>query len=282
MSQCQVCNLNKSDRLSAEKQVLAGGNISQISRELGVSSESLRNHMNNHVSRQLVKSVEMRQAIESAGLVTEIQELLSRSKHILRRCERDGKLGVALGAIRETRGTLELMARICSTIFQIEQAQLSAQQMEQETVQDASFHEGLARLSDAELTLFMALTDKMAGERDDDVVQSALGNIKSESWRYTPTPEPKRPRRRVTSIEVDETWNEDREQQAQQEAQAPIFAPEPLQPLEHKPLDLDSLQLEDDAPSRSTWGSSKESSLETALRTGTLRTPYSVGIRRRD
>lgn len=280
MSQCQVCNLNKSDRLSAEKQVLAGGNVSQISRELGVSSESLRNHMNNHVSRQLIKSYEMREAIENAGLVTEIQDLLKRSKHILRRAERDDKLSLALGAIRETRGTLELMARICSTIFQIEQAQLHAQQEQEQDTSSVEFQEGLSRLSDAELTLYMALTDKMAGERDDDVALSALSEIRGA---YTPTPEPKRPRRRVTSIEVDETWDDSREQQAQEEEKAPVFAPEPLPTLEHVPLDLESLELdEDDKPSRSTWGSSKQSSLETALRTGTLRTPYTAGIRGRD
>lgn len=273
---CEICN--HPNRLEIDREIVQGKSKSGIARTYEVSLNSVAYHAENHLSRQLVKSYEMRQAIESTGLVTEIQELLKRSKHILRRCERDGKLGVALGAIRETRGTLELMARICSTIFQIEQAQLSAQQEQHEDSSSTAFQEGLSRLSDAELTLYMALTEKMAGERDDDVALSALNEIRGA---YTSTPEPKRRARRSVPVEIDETWDEQREQQAQQEEKAPVFQSEPLEPLEHKPLDLDTLDLhEDDKPSAGTWGR-KETSLETALRTGTLRTPYTAGIRGR-
>lgn len=278
---CQICN--HPNRLEIDRELVKGISHSKIANQFGVDSQAVRRHGELHLSRQLVKSYEMRQAIESTGLVTEIQDLLKRSKHILRRAERDDKLSLALGAIRETRGTLELMARICSTIFQIEQAQLQAQQMEQEGTSSTEFQEGISRLSDAELTLYEALMQKMDGERDDDVALAALSEIKAESWRYIKPPEPKRPRRRVTSIEVDESWDDSKEQQAQEEEKAPVLQPEPLPTLEHVPLDLESLELdEDDKPSRSTWGSSKQSSLETALRTGTLRTPYTAGIRGRD
>lgn len=277
MSQCQVCNLNKSERLELEKSFLNNQSQASLSRDYNVSVDSIRNHMQNHVSRQLVKSVEMRQAMESGNLLGEIEDLLSRSKHILRRAERDGRLNLALNAIKETRGTLELMSRIAVTLHQIRTAELQAQQEQEGGTHSAEFQEGLSRLSDAELTLFEALMEKMAGVRDDDVALTTLREIKAESWRYIPIPEPKRPRRSVPVIE-DVEWTEEREQAAVAEAQAPVIAPEPLQPLQHKPLDLESLELDEPA---GTWGR-KESSLETALRTGTLRTPYNMGIRGRD
>jgi hypothetical protein len=186
MSQCQICNLNKSDRLEAERRALAGGNFQQISRDYSVSAVSLRNHMDNHVSRQLAKSQEMKQAIDNAGLVSEIEDLLKRSKGILRRAERDGKLGIALGAIRETRGTLELMAKICATIYQIQAQELQAQQMQQEDSSSIESQEGLKRLSDAELSLLIALYEKIAGERTDDVVKAIINEHRFDYDDFKP------------------------------------------------------------------------------------------------
>lgn len=301
---CQICN--HPNRLEIDRELVKGISHSKIANQFGVDSQAVRRHGELHLSRQLVKSYEMRQAIESTGLVTEIQELLKRSKHILRRAERDDKLSLALGAIRETRGTLELMARICSTIFQIEQAQLHAQQEQEQGSHSAEFIEGYRSLTDGEQALYRAIIEKMEGLRDDDIIRTHVQEVKAESftaWQnlcgiepgkvlagspslepgYTPTRESRRVRRRAVPVEVieDVEWTPEREQHAQEEAQAPAFAPEPLPTLEHVPLDLESLELEDE-PSRSTWGSSKQSSLETALRTGTLRTPYTAGIRGRD
>ncbi|RQW88571.1 MAG: hypothetical protein EHM79_05475 [Geobacter sp.] len=218
--------------------------------------------MQNHVSRQLAKSVEMRQAIEATGLVTEIQELLTRSKHILRRAERDGKLGIALGAIRETKGVLELMARICSTVYQIQAMDLQAQQAEQEDQQSASQQEGLNLLSDAELTMYIAIVEKMCGERTDDVITAAMQEIRNTPQAYNP-PEPKRARRKVQEEELQE--------------EKPLV----LEPLHHIPLDLDSLELDEPRSKAGTWGQDKTdpTGFADAVKSGSLSTPYTIGVR---
>jgi transposase-like protein len=259
---CQVCNHAK--RLEIDRQLVQGKSHASISREYGVSSDSIRNHANSHLSRQLVKSHEMKQAIESAGLVTEIEDLLKRSKHILRRAERDGKLSVALGAIRETRGTLELMAKICATIYQIQAQELQAQQNDQEDANDTMLHENMHRLTDTELSMLVALTEKMAGERFDDVIKAVM-----QEPSYSSATRPKRIRRRVPACMVDEEWSEEREQQAIEEENFLPLEPDLLEPLEQEPLSLNNLNLTESKAG--TWGR-KKSPFERAVEPGSIRT----------
>lgn len=267
MSQaCSICNHDK--RLEIDREIVRGISISRIAREYDVSWDSVRYHADNHLSRQLIKSHEMRQALESGNLLNEIEDLLKRSKHILRRAEREGALNTALGAIREARGTLELMSKIAVTCHQIRAQELEAQRMEQIGQQDNSIAEDIKRLSFTELMMFEALVDKMSGNRNDDVIKSVTREINATCF---PPPEPpKHSRRRMPeAIKVDEEWSEEREQQAIEEENA--LAALELEPLAHKPLDLDKLGLFDE-PKAGVWGRDSGGMFARAVEPGSVRT----------
>ena len=240
---CTICN--HSNRLDIDRALVAGRSHAGISREFGVSDDALRNHMDNHLSRQLIKSNELKKAMESGNLLNEIEDLLTRSKHIMRRAEHDGRLTLALNAIKETRGTLELMSKIAVTLHQIRAQELEAERMQNNAGQEAIQQEGLERLSTPELDMLMALYEKMAGERNDDVVAVTLEQFKAKV-SYTPQlssqlqvssqPTQRTRRTRQPGIEVEE-WPEDME----------------FVGLEEEPLEaLDSLDLRD-SPLSETW-----------------------------
>jgi len=262
---CQVCNHPK--RLEIDRQLVQGISHTRISREYDVSINSVMRHAENHLSRQLVKSMEMKQAMQNAGLVNEIESLLNKSKSILNKAEADGKLNLALNAIRETRGTLELMAKICATIYQIQAQELQAQQGIDDDTTRAQ--EGLEKLTDLELDMLIALTEKMRGERKDDVVRAVMQEAK---LNYHPAPKlaSRRSGRRLPAS-YDDTWSDEREQQAQAEEIALAeIEPEPLEPLAHKPLDLDELSLTEQAHA-GTWGE-RDNPLKRTADPGSIRT----------
>jgi transposase-like protein len=267
MSQaCSICNHDK--RLEIDREIVRGISISRIAREYDVSWDSVRYHADNHLSRQLIKSQEMKEAAINGNLLNEMEDLLKRSKHILRRAEREGALNTALGAIRETRGTLELMSKIAVTLHQIRAQELEAQRMEDTLKQDTTFHEGIKGLTDAELAMFEALVDKMSGDRNDDVIKSVTREF-ATNFHAIPEP-PKRSRRRMPqAIKVDEEWSEEREQQAIEEENA--LAQLELEPLGHKPLDLDKLGLFDE-PKAGVWGRDSRPMFERAVEPGSVRT----------
>lgn len=263
---CTICNHDK--RLEIDREIVRGISISRIAREYDVSWDSVKYHADNHLSRQLIKSQEMKEAAINGNLLNEMEDLLKRSKHILRRAEREGALNTALGAIRETRGTLELMSKIAVTLHQIRAQELEAQQREQIGHEENSFNEDIKRLSFAELMMFEALVDKMSGNRNDDVIKSVTRELSTNI--HTMQEPPKRSRRRMPeAIKVDEEWTEEREQQAIEEANA--LAALELEPLDHKPLDLDKLGIFPE-PKAGVWGRDSRGMFAGAVEPGSIRT----------
>lgn len=262
---CQVCNHPK--RLEIDRLLVQGISFQKIANQFAVDAQSIRRHKENHLSRQLIKSHELKEAMQSGNLLTEIEDLLSRSKVILIRAEKEGKLGLALGAIRETRGTLELMSKIAITLHQMRAQELQAQQGVDD---EASVcREGLEKLSDTELSMLLALTEKMAGHRRDDVIKVVM---QEASFSYHPSLKsaPRRSGRRLPAC-YDDEWTEDKEQQALEEEKALAeIEPDELEPLGHTPLDLDELSLTEHAHA-GTWGA-RDDTFKRAVEPGSIRT----------
>ena len=241
---CTICN--HFNRLEIDRALVAGRSHAGISREFGVSDDALRNHMENHLSRQLIKSHELKKAMESGNLLNEIEDLLTRSKSIMKKAEEDGRLNLALNAIKETRGTLELMSKIAVTLHQIRAQELEVERMQNNAGMEIVQQEGLERLSADELYMLMLLHEKMAGGRNDDVIAVTLEQC-TTNITYTPqdSPQPRQRTRRTRQpgIVVDEEWPEEQEPPAQEFIE---LEEEPLEPLA-------SLDLRD-SPRADTWG----------------------------
>lgn len=98
--------------------------------------------------------------MESGNLLKEIEDLLTRSKHIMRSAEHDGRLNLALNGIKETRGTLELMSKIAVTLHQIRAQELEAERVQTHQASEVSQQDGLSKLSTPEVYMLTCMPHK--------------------------------------------------------------------------------------------------------------------------
>jgi len=82
---CLICS--HSARLLMEREYMRGKSISGIARRYQVGSESLRNHLNKHTSRQLAQAYQKKAEVEGLELLSDIDELVSITKKILTRAD---------------------------------------------------------------------------------------------------------------------------------------------------------------------------------------------------
>jgi len=122
MRTCVICS--HPNRLAIDKALLGNKSIAQISRDFGVPESSLRNHKaQGHISRQLAKAVDIREAREGMDLLHEMESVINRTKAILDKAEEDGLPFVALSAIGQLRSSLELMAKFLYAASERDQLQ---------------------------------------------------------------------------------------------------------------------------------------------------------------
>ena len=110
---CTVCRLPSSERKPIEAELIAGTALRNISQSLShrISVASLWRHKG-HLPKALVKAKEAREVATADGLLSEIQDLQSKTLAILAASERSGDHRTALSAIREARQNLELLSKL--------------------------------------------------------------------------------------------------------------------------------------------------------------------------
>jgi hypothetical protein len=77
-----------------------------------VSPDAMERHNAAHLPAKLAKAAEAKEVVEARDLLSQVRELQSRARGILDKAEEAGDLRAALGAIREARGNLELLAKL--------------------------------------------------------------------------------------------------------------------------------------------------------------------------
>lgn len=109
-SQCKVCQAP--GRTAIEQALVAGRAMSSIAADHGLSKDSVRRHRDRHLAPA------MRGAMASVGdrggrtALTRLESLYDRAEAILTAAEQGGQGALALGAVRELRSVVELLARI--------------------------------------------------------------------------------------------------------------------------------------------------------------------------
>ena len=116
---CKVCQLIK-DRHKIDKALVRGESILMLSREHGVSETSLRNHKKNCLSRQLLKSEEIKSFFDSQGLIQEVSDIIKRTKNLLDKAEQDKKFSAAFSGIAQWRGALEFLTNFAIRLKELE------------------------------------------------------------------------------------------------------------------------------------------------------------------
>ncbi len=159
---CATCT--HPERLEIDRALIAGESILKISRLYGVSANSLHNHAQNHLSRQLVQAMEKKQLTQDFDLLNKIDSILTRTEQIFTRNFNKKRDRIALEAIKEQRNTIELLAKISFALH--EAKKLEAQQTQSSHIeeQNQQLMEDLKVLTIDELKVFMALTQKIESQ----------------------------------------------------------------------------------------------------------------------
>jgi hypothetical protein len=161
---CSICNHPK--RVEMDRELVQGKSYAMVGSEFGVSWQSLRNHKENHLSRQLVQAYNKQGLAESMDLLGRIDKILSRAEKIFQRNYDKGDVPgdtLALKALGEQRSTIELLAKISAYLHEARLAELQNSREHFEAEQEALTQERLARLTTDELKMLLYLQHKMQG-----------------------------------------------------------------------------------------------------------------------
>ena len=149
---------------------MSGRSKNEIAKNYSVPYYSVDNHMENHLSRQLVQAYDQKRLSESENIIGEVEELLRRTKRILTEAEQDGKYSLALSAIREARGSYELLSKIAYALHQARTQELELErerQAQDKSTTDQQSRELLQVLDQDELKIYERLTRKIRTQNPD-------------------------------------------------------------------------------------------------------------------
>ena len=108
---CTVCVHAKREEI--DRALVEGVSAAEISgRYRTVGERAVRRHRSNHLPAKLVIAEKAAQVAEADDLLEQVGDLQRRALAILDKAEEVGELKTALSAIRETRGNLELLAKL--------------------------------------------------------------------------------------------------------------------------------------------------------------------------
>ncbi len=107
---CTVCAHPECDQIDAA--LVAATGYRDIAGQFGVSKSAVQRHQQGHLPAILAKAKEGQEVARADSLLDQVRELKDRALAILGRAEEAGDLRNALAAIREARGSLELLSRL--------------------------------------------------------------------------------------------------------------------------------------------------------------------------
>jgi len=169
---CKVCSHPK--RLEIDRMIVSGLSKPEIGRMFGISNDSIRGHAQEHLSRQLVQAFEQKSITQSSELINRIEDLLTKARTIFDRNFEKEKDLVALKALAEQRNTIALIASIAAYLHESRALELQVEQERTKVAADASSKEfislAFSRLNDKEMDLWIALHERIRGERSEPVV----------------------------------------------------------------------------------------------------------------
>jgi len=139
---CTVCQHPERELIDG---ALVNGQASYrgIAGQYGLTKSSVERHAAEHLPQALAKAQEAGEMARADDLLAQARSLQARALSILDAAEASGALVVALSAIREVRGVIELLARLLATV----QATSTRAQQEPLTVTDIIMSAGYQELT---------------------------------------------------------------------------------------------------------------------------------------
>ena len=108
---CTVCT--HPEREAIDRALVAGESTGQLAgRYRTIDERAIRRHRSNHLPAKLVLAEKAAEVAEAGDLLSQVQGLQARTLAILEAAEASSEHRTALGAIREARSNLELLAKL--------------------------------------------------------------------------------------------------------------------------------------------------------------------------
>lgn len=227
------------NKLQMERKYLQGSSIASIAREFGVGEESLRNHVQNNMSRQLVKAYEQKELTSSLDTLSEIDQIITYAKDIFKRNYDKGADITALKALDSQRSTLELLCKISAFLHQTKLLELQEAQTGDNEEKNEEFQKSLSVLTTPELKMLLRIQNKLETQDRKDIIipespslfnelqeKQPISSIISESNTFIPLKEDRRVFRREKVVKQPISSNIDTPQETVDQYNARILAEE--------------------------------------------------------
>jgi len=185
---CIICN--HPNRLDIDRLLVQGHGYQKIANIYGVSWQSVRNHAQGHLSRQLVQAYEKKSEAWAMDLLDHLRDIVNKAEAIFQRnYDKNTTTSdiVALNALREQRGTFELLAKIV--------AYSQTKAMEQQVQERQAKEIDLSDFSKDELLVLYKLGLKQGDDDELDILpetpeQPALKPCQTVPIKRSPLPPP--------------------------------------------------------------------------------------------
>jgi hypothetical protein len=107
---CTICE--HPNREAMDEALVGGASNRSLASLYDVSEAAVRRHKAKHLPAKLVMAQAAEEVAQADTLLEQVGDLQERALAILDKAEEAGELRTALGAIREARGNLELLAKL--------------------------------------------------------------------------------------------------------------------------------------------------------------------------
>ena len=106
---CSICQHDSRD--SIDSSLVRGEPLRNLAGRHGLSATALHRHRNAHLPKALAKAQEAEEIVRADSLLGEVEALMARTDTIYAQSLTNGDMRLALSAIREKRGCLELLGK---------------------------------------------------------------------------------------------------------------------------------------------------------------------------
>lgn len=107
---CTICTHPELEVIN--RALVEGTPNRRIASHHDITERAVRNHKAGHLPAALSKAKGAEEIADADDLLSQVKDLQTRALSILDKAEGAGELRTALGAIREARGNLELLAKL--------------------------------------------------------------------------------------------------------------------------------------------------------------------------
>ena len=111
---CTVCDHPQKHGIG--QALVSGAPYRSVAKRFGLSESAVYRHKIEHLPAHLLKAREVEEAARADDLLEQLRHLQAHTLDILERTEKAGDLRIALAAISQARGNLELLGKLAGEL----------------------------------------------------------------------------------------------------------------------------------------------------------------------